>query len=46
MLFSLNYLTTMLSVINDFIITVLIPFLNNHIFEGITIITIIYLIMI
>jgi hypothetical protein len=43
MLFSLNYLTTMLSVINDFIITVLIPFLNNYIFEGITIITIIYL---
>jgi hypothetical protein len=43
MLFSLNYLTTILSVINEFIATVLIPFLNNHIFEGITIITIIYL---
>ena len=43
MLFSLNYLTTMLSVINDFIITVLTTFLNNYIFEGITIITIIYL---
>jgi hypothetical protein len=43
MLFSLNYLTTILSVINDFIATVLIPFLNNHIFEGITITVIIYL---
>jgi len=43
MLFSLSYLTTMLSVINEFITTVLIPFLNNHIFEGITITVIIYL---
>lgn len=43
MLFSLNYLTTMLSIINDFIVTVLIPFLNNFVFEGIIITTIIYL---
>lgn len=43
MLFSLNYLTTMLSVINEFLTTVLIPFLNNSVFEGITIIVIIYL---
>ena len=43
MSFSLNFITTMLSVINDFITTVLIPFLNNHIFEGITITVIIYL---
>lgn len=43
MLFSLNFLIEIFSIISEFVTTVLIPFLNNHIFEGITIITIIYL---
>jgi hypothetical protein len=42
MLFSLNYVIDIFSIINEFTTTVLIPFLNNHIFEGI-IITIINL---
>jgi hypothetical protein len=43
MLFSLNYVIDIFSIISEFLTTVLIPFLNNHIFEGITITVIIYL---
>lgn len=43
MLFSLNYIIEIFSIISEFITSVLIPFLNNHIFEGITITVIIYL---
>lgn len=43
MLFSLNYIIDIFSIISEFITSVLIPFLNNHIFEGITITVIIYL---
>jgi hypothetical protein len=39
----LNYLTTILLTINEIFNSVLIPFLNNFIFEGITIIFIIHL---
>ena len=43
MLFSLNYIIDIFSIISEFITSVLIPFLNNHIFEGITITVIINL---
>lgn len=39
----LNYLTTILLTIFEFLNSVLIPFLSNHILEGITIISIIHL---
>lgn len=38
----INYLTNLLT-INEFISSVLLPFLNSHIFEGIAIITLIHL---
>ena len=43
MLFSLNFVIDIFSIISEFVTTVLIPFLNNHIFEGITITVIISL---